>query len=515
MSTVKPKGRVRSLLLATATMTAMSAFAVPVFHPGIVQAEIAHDQSLVGPDGSFAELVRRDKPSIVTVTTRMPAPARMQMRGMPGNGQSPYDQFFRQFFGQNGPQGGPVPGMPGGPQGPDGAGPDAQALGSGFIMGADGVIVTNNHVVDGATKISVTLDDGREFPATVLGTDPRTDIAVLKIDATGLPALQWGDSNHAEVGDKVIAIGNPFGVGTTVTAGIISARGRDLHNGPYDDFLQVDAAINHGNSGGALLSTDGKVVGITSAIYSPNDGNVGVGFAIPASLAQHIVASLENGGSIERGYLGIRIQSVDDAMAQALGLDTKGGALVAEVTDGTPAADAGLKVGDVVLAVDGKDVADARALTRTVADLKPGSDTTLTLWRDGKKTEASVKLGTLPGQDQMASAEQPGKSPQAGPNVPELGLGLTALTDQDRQQLGLSDGQSGVLVNSVASNSAAADQGISAGDVILSAGTTPVARPDDVMAAVKSAQDQGRKAVMLLVAHQGDQRFVALPVKTS
>ncbi len=523
MSNQKPNNRPRNLLMASVALSAFAAFAVPAFHQGqaladtgagTVASQSAGD-SLVGADGSWAALVRQDRPAIVTIITRVPMPAQARMQGMPGNGQSPYDQFFRQFFGQNG-----VPGMPGEPQGQgqgqDSVVPETQALGSGFIISSDGVIVTNNHVVDGARKISVTLDDGREFQAKVLGTDPRTDLAVLKIEASNLPTLKWGDSDHAQVGDKVVAIGNPFGVGTTVTAGIISARGRDLHNGPYDDFLQVDAAINHGNSGGALISTDGKVVGITSAIYSPNNGSVGVGFAIPASLAQKIVAGLQSNGAIERGYLGVRIQSVDADMASALGLDHKTGALVAEVTADTPAAAAGLQVGDVVLAVDGKEMADARALTKTIADIRPGNQTDLTIWRNGSKIDAKVTLGTLPGTDQMASNDQaPQQNGSVGPEVPELGLSLSVLSPADRAQLGLDAGQQGVLVQRVKPQSAAADQGIAAGDVILSANTAPVTNPGDVKAAVKSAQDKGRKAVMLLVERQGEQRFVAIPLSAS
>lgn len=506
----KKPGR-RSLLLASVTLSAVTAFAVPVLNPGMLQAEVKPSESLVGPDGSYAELVRRDRPAIVTIETRMGGTqmSDSQQMGPQGgpeagpNGGDPYQEFFRRFFGENGPQG-----M--GPQmGPQGQMPERAALGSGFIISSDGIIVTNNHVVDGANTIKVTLDDGRSFDGKVLGTDPRTDIAVVKVDATGLPTVQWGNSDNVEVGDKVVAIGNPFGVGPTVTAGIVSARGRDLHNGPYDDFLQVDAAINHGNSGGALISTDGKVIGITSAIYSPNNGSVGVGFAIPSSMAQQIVADLEKDGSVDRGYLGVKIQSLESDMAAALGLDQAQGAMVSEVTDGTPAADAGMKQGDVVLAVNDTPVNDARALSRAIAALQPGTDTKLTVWRDGAKKDLTVKLGTLPAEDQMAS----NTPSQAQPEQGKLGLTLKSIDPQERQQLGLSDNQSGVVVTAVDPQSDAAQKGMRPGDVILSAAQKPVSQPSDVNDAVSNAQSQGRGAVLLLVERQGQEIFIALPVK--
>lgn len=498
----KARGTSRRMLFAGVALSAFAALAVPVLEPGMLRAEVSATESLVGPDGSYAEIVRRDRPAIVTIETRMPAQAAEMGQGTLPPGMP--DDFFRRFFGE----GAPVPGMPPGPQG---RAPEGRALGSGFIISADGYVVTNNHVIDRASEISVTLDDGRKFDATLVGTDPRTDIAVLKIDGTGLPTVAWGNSDDVDVGDRVIAIGNPFGIGPTVTAGIVSARGRDLHNGPYDDFLQVDAAINHGNSGGALIATDGRVVGITSAIYSPNDGSVGVGFAIPSDMAERVVAALIADGTVERGYLGVKIQPLGEGIAGALGLPDDRGALVAEVTPGTPAATAGLRQGDVVLDVNGTRVADARALTRAIAALKPGTDATLAIWRDGAQSDLTVTLGSLPGEDQMA-ASSPG---QATPDVPGLGLSVEPVRPADRAGLGLGPDQTGLVITKVDPESDAAEKGLAPGDVILTVSNEPVATASDLAAATRAAEDAGRTSVLLLVSRQGEEHFVALPAKAA
>lgn len=503
----------RTTLLASVALVALGAIAVPVLEPYAVNAATeatavpAAPGSLVTADGSYSAIVKQDKPAVVTVMVEV-KPGEDQNAQMQGQMPPGMEDFFRRFFGDNGP-------MPGGPQG----GPQQQqrvqrALGSGFIISPDGVIVTNNHVIDKASKITVTLDDGKQYKAKLLGADPRTDLAVLKIDAKNLPTLQWGDSDTAEVGDKVIAIGNPFGVGTTVTAGIISARGRDLHNGPYDDFLQVDAAINHGNSGGALINTSGQVIGITAAIYSPNDGSVGVGFAIPSDMARKIVGELEKDGTIQRGYLGVMIQPVTEDIAQAVGLSDKGGALVSAVTADTPAAKAGLKVGDVILSVDGKDVSTPRDLSLRIAETKPGDKADLTVWRDGGKTSVDVTTASLPDEMQTASAAPTPqeKSPAA---VPELGLQVQPIQPDERDQLGLADNQNGVVVTEIDPNSDAADKGLQPGDVILSVNSAPVTSVGDVEKAVKATEKSGHDVALLLIARQGTQQFVALPIKAS
>ena len=334
---------------------------------------------------SFADIVAADKPAVVTITTKI-----AQANGSPDAPQfgpgSPYDEFFRQFFGNNGPMPQPMRSRPGGQV--------VEALGSGFTIGSEGTIVTNNHVIDGAGEIKVTLDDGQDFAAKLVGRDAKTDLAVLKIEAgKPLPTIAWGDSHKLRAGDGILAIGNPFGIGTTVTSGIVSARGRDLHNGPYDDFIQVDAAVNHGNSGGPLVDIYSKVVGINTAIYSPNGGNVGVGFAIPSDQAEKIVARLMRDGSIEHGYIGVQIQPMTKAVANALGLGRAEGALVSDVFPDSPASHAGLKTGDVVTTFGGKPVASPDDLLRLVADVAPDTTNKVTIWRGDKQINLSVTIG--------------------------------------------------------------------------------------------------------------------------
>ena len=328
-------GRGRAVL-----RTGASAIVLALTFAGAALADAAASQPMV----SYADIVAADKPAVVTVTTEVSVPQETAQAGP--DGAMPPEEFFRRFFEQNDPgQGMPqIPGMDGGrgmnPEAPQQKG---QALGSGFIISADGTIVTNNHVIENATKITVTLDDGKELPAKLIGADAKNDIAVLKIEFDGkLPTVAWGNSDVLRAGDPVLAIGDPFGIGTTVTSGIVSARGRDLHSGPYDDFIQVDAAINHGNSGGPLVNALGEVVGINTAIYSPNGGNVGVGFAIPSAQAQKVVEKIVAGGTIEHGFIGVSIQPLDEQIAGAIGLKDAKGALVVSVQPDSPAASAGI-----------------------------------------------------------------------------------------------------------------------------------------------------------------------------
>ncbi len=466
---------------------------------------------------SFADVVAMDKPAVVTITTELAAAT--PQRDMQSAPQGlPPDEFFRRFFGDNGPFQG-APGTPGqGPQeqGPQDKGPQGQgamALGSGFIISADGYIVTNNHVIDHATKITVKLDDGKELPATLVGRDVKNDLAVVKVTAEGkLPTMQWGDSDQARAGDPVMAIGDPFGVGTTVTSGIVSARGRDLHNGPYDDFIQVDAAINHGNSGGPLVDVTGKVIGINTAIYSPNGGNVGVGFAIPSKQAEVVVGKIIEGGSIEHGYIGVSIQGLDDAMADAVGLDKARGALVAGVEDASPASKAGVKAGDVIVSVNGTDAANPRDVSRMIADLRPGDAAKLGLWRDGKSETLNFAVGQLDAE-KTAMADAPKAESSADVAVSELGIEVATLDAGQAQQMGLPQDQGGVLVTGVDADGGAADKGIAAGDVILSVNQAQVTSPDDLTKAVTAAKVAHRNAALLLVERQGNRLFVAVPFK--
>ena len=458
---------------------------------------------ITAPNGSFAPIVAADKPAVVTITTVMKAPPASADDSTP-LGNSPFDDYFRQFFGD---QGMPAPRTP-----PQQQAQRAEALGSGFIVAADGTIVTNNHVVDGASSIKVTLDDGTELPAKLVGSDAKNDLAVLKIKADKpLPTVKWGDSDKLMTGDQVLAIGNPFGIGTTVTAGIVSARGRDLHSGPFDDFIQIDAPINHGNSGGPLVDVNGNVVGINAAIYSPNGGSVGVGFAIPSDQAQKVVAKLEKGGSIQYGYLGVEIQPVTPDVASAIGLDHPGGALVSQVNDGSPAARAGVETGDVITGFAGQDVKDPKDLSRAVADVAPGARESLDVWRKGKAVRISVDVGQNSDDVKTASVTDGSGASGQGNRVPAIGLGLMDITPDIRQQLNLADNQHGAVVASVSPDKAAAASGIEPGDVIVAVNQVPVKNARQVTQAIAQAGKSGRKSVLLLVERDGGQIYVAVP----
>lgn len=414
MSTTFLTRRHRILALAGAAVITAPLLVGAALKIGDAQAAMGVTEQSTFAAKSFADIVAADKPAVVTVTTKMkPQHASADEQQLaPG---SPYDQFFHQFFGDNGPTPQPAPRRNGGEV--------AEALGSGFVIASDGTIVTNNHVIDGAVEIMVTLDNGKQYKAKLIGHDSKTDLAVLKIDAgESLPTVSWGDSDKLRAGDNVLAIGNPFGIGTTVTSGIVSARGRDLHNGPYDDFIQVDAAINHGNSGGPLVDVSGKVVGINTAIYSPNGGSVGVGFAIPSDQAQAVVAKLVKNGSIAHGFIGVQIQPVTQDVADALGLSNTAGALVAKVMDGSPASRAGLQSGDVVTSFAGKGIATARDFSRIVADVQPGSADEMTVWRKGKQLNLSITVGSNSDDKQASNEPQPGGRTRT-PNSPSPSLG--------------------------------------------------------------------------------------------
>ena len=506
MSSILRRHRVAALLGTALLIT-------PLFLPLSFKADSAHAETapvsvngLLAANGSFAPIVSADKPAVVTITTTMKASADASDDNNPLSGNSPFEEQFRQFFGQ---QGIPMPkAMP-----RNDGGQRAQALGSGFIVNSDGTIVTNNHVVDGATEIKVTLDDGTELPATLVGADAKSDLAVVKVKTSKpLPTVGWGDSDGLKAGDQVLAIGNPFGIGTTVTAGIVSARGRELHSGPYDDFIQIDAPINHGNSGGPLVDIDGKVVGINTAIYSPNGGSVGVGFAIPSDQAQKIVARLMKDGSIDHGYLGVQIQPVTGDVADAIGLEHAEGALVAHVSDGSPAAEAGIRTGDVVTAFGGSAIKTPKDLSRMVADVSPGAKEELSVWRDGKNVTIPVTVGGNDTGQKLASAgDSQEKSGESSLRVPAIGLGLGDITPSVRQAMNLQNDEHGAVVESVNPDKPAATSGIQPGDIILSVNQKPVKNARDARLAVTEAGKSGKKSVLLLIERGDTQTFVAVP----
>lgn len=460
---------------------------------------------VAAPNGSFAPIVATDKPAVVTVTTLMKAQPSDTGDGTPSNGNSPFDEYFHQFFGDQGRRSPKTP--------PQEQAQRTEALGSGFIVATDGTIVTNNHVVDGAVSIKVTLDDGTELPATLVGRDAKNDLAVLKIKADKpLPIVKWGDSDKLMTGDQVLAIGNPFGIGTTVTAGIVSARGRDLHSGPFDDFIQIDAPINHGNSGGPLVDVNGDVVGINTAIYSPNGGSVGVGFAIPSDQAQKVVAKLMKDGSIQYGYLGVQIQPVTPDVASAIGLDHSSGALVSQVNDGSPAAKAGVETGDVITSFAGHEIKDPKDLSRAVADVSPGAKETLDVWRNGKDMAISVDVGSNGDDVKTASLDDSGTpSAEQGLRSPAIGLGLMDITPDIRQAMNLPVNQHGAIVATVNPDKAASAAGIQTGDIIIAVNRAPVKTARQVTQAIAQAGKSGKKSVLLLVERGGEQIFVAVP----
>ncbi|HVH02804.1 MAG TPA: Do family serine endopeptidase [Amaricoccus sp.] len=448
--------------------------------------------------GTIADLVERTSPAVVTILSTQEEDD--QVTGMPegspfGPG-SPFEEFFRQFG---------LPQMPGGPQAPEPhPGPRGVGLGSGFVIEDDGYIVTNNHVVDDAESVKVRLSDDREFSAEVIGTDPQTDLALIRIDATGLPELSLGDSDALRVGEDVIAVGNPFGLGGTVTRGIVSAMARDINAGPYVDFIQTDAAINRGNSGGPLLNLEGEVIGVNSAIYSPNGGSVGVGFAIPSNTVQNVIDQLRDDGSVERGWLGVQIQQVSPEIAAAIGLDDPHGALVADVVDDGPSAGK-LETGDVIVSFDGKRVESSRELPKLVSAVDPDTEVKIEVLRNGGDTTVSMKLGRLD-ETRTASAET-GNGHEEGKASVKLGATLAALTPAARDQLGLEADAEGVVITSLDGQGLAADAGLAVGDVILQVGTEAVKTPHDVDAAIDAAKTD---AVLLQIEREGSKIFVGV-----
>ncbi|HEV2673847.1 MAG TPA: DegQ family serine endoprotease [Aliidongia sp.] len=431
-----------------------------------------------------------------------------QLQGPGGGGGqgTPFDEFLRKFFEQQ--QG---KGRGGAPH----AAPNAQkviSLGSGFIVDPTGYVVTNNHVVGDAEKVTVTFADDTQHPAKIIGKDVKSDLALLKIDAPKpLPFVKFGDSDQAKVGDWVIAVGNPFGLGGTVTKGIVSARGRPIADSNYVDFLQIDASINRGNSGGPTFSMQGEVIGINTAIFSPNGGSVGIGFAIPSNSAKTVIEQLKSVGHVDRGWLGVQIQEVTPEIANSLGLDQNhpAGALVSSVSADSPAAKAGVKVGDVIEKFNGKTVEKMRDLPRIVAETPIGTKVDLGVFRKGEHTSLPTTIEKLDDAkvasvDPQTGEERPGKAPS-------LGLTLSNLNPDIRKRLSIPKDVNGVLVSRVKEGSPAADKGIEAGDVIVQIDQTPVSKPEDVVQKVKDAAKTGKaKSVLLLVNRHGQNRYVAL-----
>jgi len=486
-----PRRASRLALLGAAAAFALGAAIGPTpLTPAYAEAPLSGPIASGGPT-SFADIVERVKPAVVAIKVKAMEDSQGGMFEMPDI--SPDDPMYRFFkrFGEQG-QGRPQKHM-------------TMSQGSGFIISPDGYVVTNNHVVEHANEVEVALDDGRSLPAKVIGTDKRTDLALLKIsDGQKLPYVEWG-TTAPRVGDWVIAVGNPFGLGGSVTAGIVSARGRDIGAGPYDDFLQIDAPVNRGNSGGPAFDAHGNVIGVNTAIYSPSGGSIGIGFAIPTEVAKDVVAALKDKGSVARGWIGVKIQNVTQEIADSMGLKSTKGALIAQPQKGAPAEEAGLKAGDVIVAVNGEKIETTRDLARRIAALGPGKTVDLTYQRSGAEKTVKLKLGALP-DEQEARADDENFS-ERGPELSGLGIEVVPATEVRGA------GREGLLVTDLDPSGPAAQKGLRRGDVIVEAGGQPVSSRRDLAAALEAARKDGRRSVLLRVKSADGAKFLAVPVK--
>jgi serine protease Do len=467
-------------------------------------AQVNNEVRKVAQPVGFADIVERVKPSVISVKVNINEKVAKDDSAnnnddSPFQPGSPMERFFRRF---GGPDGMP-PGMRGGPRGRAVTG-----QGSGFFISADGYAVTNNHVVDGADKVEVTTDDGKTYSAKVIGTDPRTDVALIKVEGgSNFPFAKLSDSKP-RIGDWVLAVGNPFGLGGTVTAGIVSASGRDIGNGPYDDFIQIDAPVNKGNSGGPAFDTSGEVMGVNTAIYSPSGGSVGIAFSIPASTVKNVIAQLKDKGTVSRGWIGVQIQPVTADIADSLGLKKAEGALVAEPQANGPAAKAGIESGDVITAVNGETVKDARELARTIGGLAPGNAVKLNVLHKGQDKVVNLTLGQLPNTvEAKADTDNSDKGGATrGTDVPRLGLSLAPANSV------AGAGKDGVVVTEVDPKSAAAERGFKEGDVILEVAGKSVTNAGDVREAITAARNDNKNSVLMRIKSGGSSRFVAVPL---
>lgn len=506
-------GRSLKTILKTSTAAGLAAVMLVTAAPFAAVPALAAPVEVDAPQvPSFGDVVQAVLPAVVSVRVQsnvQPASNDESNFSFNFGGRSfedlpddhPLKRFFREFGG---------PGM----EGPRDRGPRAErgpgrlrptAQGSGFFISEDGYIVTNNHVIDDGQAFTIVMNDGKEYDAKLVGKDSRTDLALLKVDSpnTKFTYVKFADDEKVRVGDWVVAVGNPFGLGGTVTAGIISARGRNIGSGPYDDYLQIDAAVNRGNSGGPGFNLNGEVVGINTAIFSPSGGNVGIAFAIPASVATDVIAKLKETGTVSRGWLGVQIQPVTEDIADSLGLAEDSGALVVAPQAGSPGEEAGIRQGDVVTAVNGDPVKDPRDLARRIAAFAPDTTVDVTLWRDGKATEVKVKLGELPA-DQAASAETENNAAPAPEAEQELsGLGLSVRP---------ADGGKGLAIVDVDPESEAADKGLKSGETITSVNNQEVSSTSDVQKVLDQAKKDGRTRALFQVESENGSRFVALPI---
>jgi serine protease Do len=457
-----------------------------------------------GPD-AIADVAEKVIDAVVNISTSQTVEARGSLPQMPPGSQQ-FEEFFEEFFKNR--RGG---------DNQNRAPRRVSSLGSGFVIDPSGIVVTNNHVISDADEVNVILNDGSRLKAEIIGHDQKTDIALLRVKPDKpLKAVQFGDSDKLRLGEWVVAIGNPFSLGGTVTAGIVSARNRDINSGPYDNYIQTDAAINRGNSGGPLFNLNGEVVGVNTAIISPSGGSIGIGFAVPSKTAVVVIDQLRQFGETRRGWLGVRIQQVTDEIAESLNIKPAKGALVAGVEEKGPAKPAGIEPGDVIVKFEGKDVRDMKDLPRIVADTPVGKDVEVVIIRKGKEEKKTVKLGRLEdGEKQAALGTKKDAAPEEKSVVQKtLGLQLSSLTDSLRQRYKIKDQIKGVVITGVDANSAAAEKRLSAGDVIVEVAQEPITNPADLQKKLDQLKKDGRKSALFLVANaDGELRFVALALQ--
>ena len=487
---------------STRTVSARRLLAGLAFAGALAVLPPAPVRAAPAPD-SFADLAQTVTPAVVNISaTQVVDEKALDMPKLPPG--SPLDDMFEEYLKRRRQQNS------------EGHSHRSSSLGSGFVIDPSGIVVTNNHVIDGANEVEVIFTDGTKLRAEIIGKDAKVDLAVLRVTpATPLTAVKFGDSDKSRVGDWVIAVGNPFALGGTVTAGIISAKGRNIDSGPYDNYLQTDAAINKGNSGGPLFNMAGDVIGVNTAILSPSGGSIGIGFATPANTAQPVIEQLIKFGETRRGWLGVRIQNVDDAIADSLGLGNARGALIAGIDEKGPSAGAGFKPGDVIVTFDGKPVADARELPKIVATTTVGKEVDVVIIRDGKEQTRKVTLGRLEESEAKAKKDKPELAEKPAPHEEKthvMGMDVAALSAELRAKLQIKDSvKTGVAIVKVDSDTPAAEQHLLPGDVILEVNRQPVNAPDEILAQMKTLKADGRKSALLLIATaQGQARFVAL-----
>ncbi len=475
-----------------------SSVATPVLLADTDAGHAAEGLPEVNIADGFADLVEAVKPAVVNISVTGTVTA---SPGGPGfRGQSPeLEEFFKRFFGDqfkmpDGDQNSPFERK-------------TTAVGSGFVIDSEGLVVTNNHVIEDADEIEVVFDDGTRIPAVLKGTDAKTDLALLEIKGDSpFPFVKFGDSEAARVGDWVVAIGNPFGLGGTTTKGIISARGRDIRSGPLDDFIQIDAPINRGNSGGPLFNMRGEVIGVNSAIYSPNGGSVGIGFAIPSGMASNVISQLRDTGTVQRGYLGVQIQSVSEEIADSLGLSKARGALVTQVIEDSPAEKAGVEAGDIILRFDGKEIPRMRELPKIVALTETNKEVDLVVWRNEKEETIRVSVG---GNADIKTASVESDTSEAG----KLGMSLAALDEDNRQKFGIPEEATGVVITAIKANSPASERGLSRGELIKKIGNNEVSETEQVNEAIADAKENDKNSVLLLVERDSRVRYVVIPLE--